>query len=52
VVAKGEGRGIGMDGEFGVNRRTLRDFKRIDNEVLPCSTGNCIQSIGTDHDGK
>jgi len=39
VVAKGEGRGSGMDWEFGVNRCKLLQFEWINSKVL-YSTGN------------
>ena len=46
VVAKGEGGGSGMDGEFGVDRCKLFHLKWISNEALLYSTGNHIQSLG------
>ena len=52
MVAKGEGGGNGMDWEFGVGRCKLFHFEWIKNEVLLYSTGNSIQSLGTDHDGR
>ena len=52
VVAKGEGGGNGMDWEFGVGRCKLFHFEWIKNEVLLYSTGNSIQSLGTDHGGR
>ena len=44
VVAKkeGEGRGSGMDLEFGVNRCKLLPLEWISNEILLYSTGNHI----------
>ena len=41
-----------MDGEFGVNRCKLFHLEWISNEVLLHRTGNYIQSLGTDHDGR
>ena len=52
MVAKGEV-GIEWDGlGFGVNRYKLLHLEWINNKVLLYSTGNYIQSPGTDHDGK
>ena len=52
MVAKGERGGSGMDREFGVVRCKLLHLEWISNEVLLNSTGNCIQSLGTEYDGK
>ena len=52
VVAKGEGEGVGWTWEFEVSRCKLLCLEWISNEVLLYSTGNYIQSHGTDHDGK
>ena len=52
VVAKGEGRRSGMDGEFGVSRCKLFHLERISNEALLCSTGDYIQSLVIEHDGR
>ena len=41
----------GMDWEFGVSRCKLLHLEWITNDVLLYSTGNYIQSPGTDHDG-
>ena len=43
--------GVGVC-EFEVGRCKLSDLERKSNEVLLCSTGNHIQSLGIDHDGK
>ena len=52
VFAKeGEG-GSGVEGEFGVGRSKLLHLERISNEVLLYSTGNYIQSLGIEHDGR
>ena len=48
VVAKGEG--SGLDGEFGVGTWKLLHLEWIGNEILLCSTGNCIQSLVIEHD--
>ena len=50
MAAKREGGASGRDGEFGVNRCKLLHLDWINN--LLDSTGNDIQSPGTDHDGK
>ena len=52
MVAKGEGEGSGMDREFGVSRYKLLHLEWISNEVLLYSTGNAIQSLGIEHDGR
>ena len=52
VVAKGERGGSGMDWEFGVSRYQLLHLEWISNEVLLYSTGNYIQSLGIEHDGR
>jgi len=52
LVAKEEGAGSGMDWEFGVSRCKLLHLEWISNEVLLYSTGNYIQSLGIEHDGK
>ena len=53
MVAKGQGGGSGTtDWEFGVGRRKLSHFEWISNKVLRYSTGNYIQSLGVEHDGK
>ena len=52
VVAKREGTGSGMDREFEVGRYKLLHIKWISNEVLLYSTGNYIQCLGIDHDGR
>ena len=41
-----------MDWEFGVNRYNLFHLEWISSEVLLCSTGKYIQSLGIDHDGR
>ena len=52
VVAVGGSGGRRMDREFGVSRRKLLGFKWISSQVLVCSTGNHIQSLGIDRDGR
>ena len=52
MVAKGEGRGSEMDGEFGMGRYIILRIEWIENKVLLYSTGNYILSLGTDHGGK
>ena len=41
-----------MDRECGVGRCKLVHLKWISNEVLLYSKGNCIQSLGLEHDGR
>ena len=50
--ATSEAGGGGMDWEFGVGRCKLLHLKWINNEVLLYSTGNSIQSLGVEHDGR
>ena len=45
-----EGRGRGMDWEFGVSRCKLLPLEWISNEILLYSTGNYIQSLMMEHD--
>ena len=52
VVAKWAGGGSGMDWELGVSRYKLLRLEWINNVVLLCSTGNYIQSLGIEHDGR
>ena len=52
MVAKGERGGSGMDGEFGLSTCKLLYSEWISNEVLVDSTGNYIQSLGIDQDGR
>lgn len=52
VVAKGEVRGGWMDEEFGVGRCKLLCLEWISNEVLLYNTGNSIQSLGIESDGR
>ena len=41
-----------MDREFGISRQKLVYKERINNKVLPYSTGNYSQNPGIDHNGK
>ena len=52
MVAKGKVGGSGMDREFGVGRCKLLHLEWLSTEVLLYSTGNYIQSLGVDHDGR
>ena len=52
VVAKGERGGSRMDGEFGVGRCKLLQSEWVSNEVLLWGTGNYIQFLGIEHDGR
>ena len=50
---EGMGRGGGEErgrGEFGVGRCKLLHLEWLSNEVLLCSTGNYIQSLGVEYD--
>ena len=51
MVAKGKGVGGGMEWEVGVSRCKLLYIERI-NKVLLYSTGNCIQYLMINHNGK
>ena len=48
----GEEGGSEMHEEFGVGRNKLLHLKWISNEVLPRSTGNYVQSLGVEHNGR
>ena len=52
MVAKGEGGESGMDGEFGVSRCKLLHLEWISGEVLLHSTGNYVQSLVIEPDGR
>jgi len=41
-----------MDWEFGVNRCKLLPLEWISNEIVLYSTGNYIQSLVMEHDGR
>ena len=41
-----------MNWNLGVSRCKLVHLEWISNEVLPYSTGNYIQSLGIEHDGR
>ena len=45
-------RDSGMDWEFGVSRCKLLHLEWISNGVLLYSTGDYIQCLGIDHDGR
>jgi len=49
---QGGGGRSGMDWEFGVSRWKLFHLEWISNEVLLYSTGNHIQSLVMEHDGR
>ena len=49
---QGGGEGSGMDEEFGVSRFKLLYLEWISNEDLLYSTGNYIQSLGIEHNGR
>ena len=52
AVAMGEGGGSDRNGEFGVGRCKLLHLECISSEVLLYSTGNYVQSLGIEHDGR
>ena len=51
-VCWGAGGGRGMDGELGVGRRKLLHLEWINNGVQLYSTGNYVQSLGFEHEGR
>jgi len=50
LVVKVEGRGNGMDREFGVSRSKRLHLEWISNEVVLYSSRNYSQSLGIEHD--
>ena len=42
---------MGWSESFGVSRCQLLYFEWMGNEVLLYSTGKCVQSLGTEHEG-
>ena len=44
--------GRGVDWEFGISRCRLLHLEWISNEILLYSTGNYIQSLVVEHDGR
>ena len=46
------GGGSGMDREYAIGRCKLLPLERISNVVLLYSTGNYIQPLGVEHDGR
>ena len=50
LVVKGEGRGNGMDREFGVSRSKRLHLEWVSNEVVLYSSRNYSQSLGIEHD--
>ena len=52
VIVRGEGGGSRMDWDFGVSRCKLLHVGWISNEVLLYSTGNYIQPLEAEHDGR
>ena len=52
MVAKGEGGGSEMNWLFGVCRCKLLHLECVNNKALLFSTGNYIQALGIDHDGR
>ena len=51
MIARWEGEGNEMD-EFGVGRCKLLHSEWISSGVLLYSTGNYVQSLGVEHDGR
>ena len=51
-MPRGRGGGSKMFWEFGVSRRKLLYLEWIATKILLNSTGNYIQSLGIDHEGK
>ena len=51
-LAKREGGGSEMDWDFRVGRCKILHLEWINNKVLLYSTGNYIQFLGIDHDGR
>ena len=47
-----QGRGSGVDREFGVSKCKLLRIEWIGKEILFYNTGNSIQSLGIEHDGR
>ena len=52
VVTEGDRGGSGMNWEYGVGRGKLSHLEWISIEVILCSTGNYIQSLGINQDGR
>ena len=52
MVAKERQGGRGMDWEFGISRYKLLHLEWMSNEGLLYNTGNCVQSLRIDHDGR
>ena len=52
MVAKGDGGERGRGWELGISRCKLLHLEWISNEVLLHSTGNLIQSLGIEHEGR
>ena len=52
MVAKRKGIGGGMEWETGVSRCKLLYIEWIKNKILMYSTGNCIQYLVINHNGK
>ena len=52
VIDRREGGGSGMNGEFGVSRYELLHLEWIRNRILLYSTGNYVQYLGVEHDGR
>jgi len=49
---QGGGGGDGVDWEFEVSRCKLFHLEWISNEIFLCYTGNYIQSLVIEHDGR
>ena len=51
-VCLGERGEKGIDGEFGFGRCRLLHLEWLGNGVLLCSAGDCVWSLGLEHDRK
>ena len=52
MFARGEGGERWTDEEFGVGRCRLLHLEQMGDGILLYSIGNCVQSLGLEHDGK
>ena len=52
MVAKGAGSEGDIDWEFGISRCKLLHIEWINSKILLYSTGNYIQYLGLNHNGK
>ena len=52
VVPRREWRGSGMDGEFRFGKCKLLHLEWVRNKVILYSSGNSVESLGIEPDGK